>query len=245
MSVYDYEVIGSPRSPGAATVQEMGDRAEASSAPSSKPIDWFVPPPRTPKAAATRERLLEVASDLFVSHGYAAVSMRDVATAAHMTKGGVYGHFRSKGQLLMEVIRWRLASREHSAYFTEMMSDRDRAIGLLYDEDGREIRILGVDAAAAARHDADVAAGLAGWNHGRQASIRAAVASAGVTDTETVAWLISALSAGIAMKEAQGLYPPDTERLHAVLLSLLHSLENPPRQADRRQMRRRRDARSL
>ena len=48
----------------------------------------FADPPITPKAAATRVRLLEVAAAVFIKHGYAAVSLRDIAKAAEVTKGG-------------------------------------------------------------------------------------------------------------------------------------------------------------
>ena len=72
----------------------------------------FADPPLTPKAEATRARLLEVAAEVFVERGYAAVSLRDIAVAAGVTKGAIYGHFRSKGQLLVEVIRTQLAERD-------------------------------------------------------------------------------------------------------------------------------------
>ncbi len=119
------------------------------------------PPPKTPKSAGTRVRLLEVATALFIERGYAAVSMRDIASAAKLTKGAVYGHFRSKGQLFVEVIRWKIAERDHAPGFSEATADFERGIGLMYAEDRRDIRLLEVDAAAAARHDPDVAAGLA------------------------------------------------------------------------------------
>ncbi len=77
------------------------------------------PPPKTPKSAGTRRRLLDVAAELFIERGYSAVSMRDIAAAARLTKGAVYGHFRSKGQLLVEVIRWKIAERDHAPGFRE------------------------------------------------------------------------------------------------------------------------------
>ena len=119
------------------------------------------PPPKTSKSAGTRRRLLDIAARLFIERGYGAVSMRDIASAAKLTKGAVYGHFRSKGQLLVEVIRWKIAERDHTPGFSEATADLERGVELMYAEDGREIRLLEVDAAAAARHDPDVAAGLA------------------------------------------------------------------------------------
>jgi AcrR family transcriptional regulator len=174
----------------------------------------FVPPepPRTPKSAGTRRLLLDVATELFIERGYSDVSMRDIAAAAGLTKSALYGHFRSKGQFLVEVIRWKLAERDHAPGFLEATADPRRGVALLSDEQGRGIRLLEVDAAAAARHDPDVAAGLAILYGERHQRIRDAVAD--VRDPDTTAWLIAALSGGIGMKESAGLPLPDTDRLH-------------------------------
>lgn len=180
------------------------------------------PPPRTPKSEGTRRRLLDLAAGLFIEHGYAGVSIRDIATAAQLTNGAVYGHFRSKGQLFVEVIRVKLAERDAGVDFADAAADERRAVELLYDERYREIRLLEVDAAAAARHDPDVAAGLAELYTDRSSRIRDAVDDA--RDPETAAWLIGALVAGIGMKESTGPAPPDRDRLRDALLGVLASL---------------------
>jgi len=92
----------------------------------------------------------------------------------------------------------------------------------MYEEAGRDIRLLEVDAAAAARHDPDVAAGLASLYLERHARIRDAVS--GVADPDTAAWLVAALSAGIGMRESTGLPLPDHDRLHTALLAALRGL---------------------
>ncbi|MET0448183.1 MAG: TetR/AcrR family transcriptional regulator [Aeromicrobium sp.] len=46
--------------------------------------------------AVRREQLLDVAEDLFVAHGYAAVTMEDIARAAGVTRPLPYNHFGSK-----------------------------------------------------------------------------------------------------------------------------------------------------
>ena len=180
------------------------------------------PPPRTPKAAGTRRRLMALAASLFIERGYSAVSMHDIASAAQLTKGALYGHFRSKGQLLVEVIRWKIAERDHAPGFGELTADAGQGVRLMYEEAGRDIRLLEVDAAAAARHDPDVAAGLASLYLERHARIRDAVS--GVADPDTAAWLVAALSAGIGMRESTGLPLPDHDRLHAALLAALRGL---------------------
>jgi AcrR family transcriptional regulator len=184
----------------------------------------FVPPepPRTPKAAGTRSRLVDVATALFIERGYHAVSMRDIASAARVTKSAVYGHFRSKGQLLVEVIRWKIAEGDFAPGFREAAASRASGVELLYDEGRREIRMLEVDAAAAARHDPDVAAGLADLYRERDARIRDAMA--GMADPEAAAWFVGVLAGGIGMKEAAALDRPGGERLRAALLGIMEGL---------------------
>jgi AcrR family transcriptional regulator len=184
----------------------------------------FVPPPapKTPKSAGTRRRLLELAAELFIERGYSAVSMRDIAAAARLTKGAVYGHFRSKGQLLVEVIRWKIAERDHAPGFSEATTDPARGVEFMYNEVGRAIRVLEVDAAAAARHDPDVAAGLASLYGERHERIRDAMSQA--RDPDTAAWLVGVLTAGIGMKESTDPPLPNADRLHAALLRVLRGL---------------------
>lgn len=57
----------------------------------------------TKAATSGRDLLLDVAFDLFVRRGYAAVSMQEIAAAAGMTKGAPYYHFKSKDDLFLEI----------------------------------------------------------------------------------------------------------------------------------------------
>ncbi|MGD2251408.1 MAG: TetR/AcrR family transcriptional regulator [Anaerolineales bacterium] len=52
----------------------------------------------------TQRRILKTAQDLFLEHGYENVSLRDVSEGAGVTKGGIYHHFESKDELLLEVM---------------------------------------------------------------------------------------------------------------------------------------------
>lgn len=61
-------------------------------------------PARTRNAAATRERIVEAARDVFISQGYRAASLRDVAAAAGITHPGLLKHFATKDLLLTAVI---------------------------------------------------------------------------------------------------------------------------------------------
>jgi AcrR family transcriptional regulator len=61
---------------------------------------------RRPQArgAVTRERLLEVAFDQFVRHGFHGTSMRQIASATGMAVGGIYNHFGSKDEIFAAVL---------------------------------------------------------------------------------------------------------------------------------------------
>jgi AcrR family transcriptional regulator len=190
------------------------------------PFPAFVPPdpPKTPKSEGTRRRLLDLAAQLFVEQGYDAVSLRDIASAALLTKGAVYGHFRSKGQLLVEVIRWKLADSDQATDYTEVSTSLERGAELMHDARNRDTRLLEVDAAAAARHDPEVAAGLANLYLERHARICDAMSESEAPDPDSAAWVVTALTAGIGMKESSGLPIPDADRLTAAISDALRGL---------------------
>ena len=57
----------------------------------------------SPSAAATttRERILDVALDLFVRKGYAETSLREIAKEMGFSKAAIYYHFESKKDILL------------------------------------------------------------------------------------------------------------------------------------------------
>ena len=52
----------------------------------------------------TRQRLLAEAERLFRERGYAATSLEQIAEAAEVTKGAIYGHFASKEDLMLSAL---------------------------------------------------------------------------------------------------------------------------------------------
>ena len=52
----------------------------------------------------TRQRLLAEAQRLFRERGYAATSLEQIAAAAEVTKGAIYGHFASKEDLMISAL---------------------------------------------------------------------------------------------------------------------------------------------
>ncbi len=54
------------------------------------------------KGELTRERIIEQAAVLFNSRGYAGASMSELMEVTGLKKGGIYNHFRSKEEILIE-----------------------------------------------------------------------------------------------------------------------------------------------
>src|SRR5215213_6530176 len=59
---------------------------------------------RAQRQAQTREKLIDVARELFLDVGYAASSLDKVAIAAGFSKGAVYSNFSGKEELCMAVL---------------------------------------------------------------------------------------------------------------------------------------------
>lgn len=62
----------------------------------------------TPRKSAnnelTKNIILDAARDLFVSEGYAKLSMRKIATVLNCSHGAIYYHFKNKAELFYEII---------------------------------------------------------------------------------------------------------------------------------------------
>jgi AcrR family transcriptional regulator len=63
----------------------------------------------------TKERIERTALELFVEHGIAETSIRDIAKAAGVSLGALYVHYKGKDELA-----WELFSRNFAAIGTEM-----------------------------------------------------------------------------------------------------------------------------
>jgi AcrR family transcriptional regulator len=59
----------------------------------------------TPGMPGTRERILDVALELFGEQGYGGTSLRQIADRLGFTKAALYYHFRSKEEIAKELIR--------------------------------------------------------------------------------------------------------------------------------------------
>ncbi|HEX3834737.1 MAG TPA: TetR/AcrR family transcriptional regulator [Solirubrobacteraceae bacterium] len=64
-------------------------------------------------AASTRERILDIALEMFTEHGYDKTSLRDIAERLGTTKAALYYHFKSKSDILLELhLRLHAIGRE-------------------------------------------------------------------------------------------------------------------------------------
>lgn len=61
-----------------------------------------------------REKILDVASRLFASNGYSAVSMRRIAATLGMTQANLYYYFKDKEELIRSVLAFVFIGRSHS-----------------------------------------------------------------------------------------------------------------------------------
>ena len=85
-----------------------------------------------------RQRILEVAEELFTEHGYRAVSIRDIAQACEVSNAALYYHFSNKEALYYEVLQFhadRLVDRMTLA--AETTSTRRRKVEAILGEYAR------------------------------------------------------------------------------------------------------------
>src|SRR5438045_7713613 len=64
---------------------------------------------------STRERILAAAAEVFAERGYEGAAVSDIARRAGFTTGAIYGRFRDKAELLLEVVRGVLESQQEAA----------------------------------------------------------------------------------------------------------------------------------
>ena len=83
------------------------------------------PPDESPK----RRQVLDAATDLFLAHGYGAVSMDAVARRANVSKATLYAYFASKDELFATIVRERgLTNSLDASLFAEQVPDLRAAL---------------------------------------------------------------------------------------------------------------------
>ena len=82
----------------------------------------------------TRQRLLAEAQRLFRERGYAATSLEQIAEAAEVTKGAIYGHFASKEDLMLSALE-----AQPDPDYSTTLNDESRPLGERLAEYGRAV----------------------------------------------------------------------------------------------------------
>ena len=82
----------------------------------------------------TRQRLLAEAQRLFRERGYAATSLEQIAEAAEVTKGAIYGHFASKEDLMLSALEAAPAPD-----YSTTLNDQSRPLRQRLAEFGRTV----------------------------------------------------------------------------------------------------------
>jgi AcrR family transcriptional regulator len=95
----------------------------------------------------TRQRLLAEAQRLFRERGYAATSLEQIAEAAEVTKGAIYGHFASKEDLMLSALEaapapdYSTTLEDESRPLRERLADYGRAVAADNPGDTEELAV--------------------------------------------------------------------------------------------------------
>jgi AcrR family transcriptional regulator len=80
--------------------------------------------------SARRDEIVAIAKKLFAEQGYVSTSMRDIADATGLLPGSLYTHFKSKAQLVEEIVavfyRDLIAAQQEASSDTGTGADRFR-----------------------------------------------------------------------------------------------------------------------
>ncbi len=90
-------------------------------ASTAQPVEPGTAPAAEPAPSSTRERILDVALDLFVRKGYAETSLREIAAELGVSKAALYYHFESKQAILL-ALHLRLHNLGNEVY--PLLQDR-------------------------------------------------------------------------------------------------------------------------
>lgn len=174
--------------------------------------------------ATTRDRILAAAAEVFAERGYEGAAVSDIARRAGFTTGAIYGRFRDKAELLLEVVRGVLESQQEAAVLAAAGGDNGvssrfaELVGEFVDADREASRALVLEAHVAARRDEAVGALLRTFQSERLAALRDLVAEAQTRgevaadlDPTTVATLFLAIPLGIVLLDTAGVDVPGAD----------------------------------
>ena len=175
--------------------------------------------------ASTRERILAAAAEVFAERGYEGAAVSDIARRAGFTTGAIYGRFRDKAELLLEVVRGVLESQQEAAVVAaqgaeggDLSTRFAELVGEFVDADRAASRALVLEAHVAARRDETVGELLRSFQSERLEALSAFVADAqsrgevaAGLDPTTVATLFLAIPLGVVLLDAAGVDLPGAD----------------------------------
>lgn len=200
----------------------------------------------------TRQALLRAAAEVFAERGYEGTGVQEIARRAGLTTGAIYGNFRGKADLLLEVVR---NISDPAAQFQEIFErypdaqtqlvDRLRmGAARMLDAERRKMRELQLEALVAARREPEVGEVVRDYLVKQRRPTQRAVAigqDAGTltteVDAETVAQFGQILNLGLALLEAAGADLPEQRHWEALMNRLLSLLEPDTDSTPRRRKR--------
>ncbi|MEO5371630.1 MAG: TetR/AcrR family transcriptional regulator [Magnetococcus sp. DMHC-1] len=84
----------------------------------------------SPKARATRERIVQAAFELFSLHGYHATGLERIIRAAGVAKGNFYHHFKGKEALAVATLSWYMEKMRTEVGLDDILADPSPLHGL-------------------------------------------------------------------------------------------------------------------
>jgi AcrR family transcriptional regulator len=190
------------------------------------------------RAQEARRVLVELAAELFATHGYMQTSMRDIARQGSVSMATIYAHFKNKVELLVEAINNGIAeelenhqprqeggSVQHIEPLSDVASELPRR---------RRLRALLVQAAAAAQTERKTRARLLGvqqlhvarWVATYEANRERLGIDSGV-EMETAVLYAWAAELGLGVLEAFGMEPKSPENWADIQDRVTRSLRLP------------------
>lgn len=184
--------------------------------------------------AATRDRLIAAALDVFVEHGYEGARVHDIARAAGLTTGAIYANYRGKADLLFDAMTSR-AGAEVDALLERSAGLEARELlevlggALLHRETNQPPLLL--DAVVAARRDDDLAELLRARFADRERYladlVERAKADGGIdpeVGTDVFTRFCVTLALGALAVRTLGMTPPDRNDWQALIHRLLDAI---------------------
>jgi TetR/AcrR family transcriptional regulator, repressor for uid operon len=182
-----------------------------------------------------RDQLLEAASRVFASQGYAGTKIMDIVRESGLSSGAVYGRFASKNDLLLAAVldaveQHSIAHRFSDRPVAEMLAEASRADLPLDDHEA-----LQLEAFIAARREPSLATAITEarlrWRETIVEPLIERASSDGSAspdaDFDSLVYLVQTLQLGLLVQRGAGQHAPDNDAWQRFVERLLRSMGHP------------------